>query len=294
MRTFLIFAIVILGSFIGLSKLYPSQRSLGLSTFQVVQGGTGKTTLTGGQVLYGDGTSPISSVATSTLSASSPISFSGTAGYLVGGTALTISCPTCNTSSASVTSVAQTVPIGFSISGSPVTTAGTLAISMNLPPNTILASNSAGTGIVASSTITVNNIIATSTNTQLFSSFTNASTTKLSINGIAQYAFKTPGLTIATTTAWTASTTAFQLPSPYTAQTINSVQCYSDAGTLFADIYHTSTHLTLVSVTSSVVTTSFSSNNTMTANEKWYIQVGTPASSPTQVTCTFNISPTGI
>jgi hypothetical protein len=32
----------------------------------------------------------------------------------------------------------------------------------------------------------------------------------------------------------------------------------------------------------------------MTAGEKWYFAAGTPASSPTQVSCIFSITPTGI
>ncbi len=119
-----------------------------------------------------------------------------------------------------------------------------------------------------------------------------ASTTSLSINNVAQYAFKTPGFTYATSTAWTATTT-LQLPSPYTNQTINSVQCYTDAGTLNADIYHTTTHLAMDALTTSVTIKTFSTNNTMTAGEKWYVAIGTPATSPMQATCTFNLSPTG-
>lgn len=125
------------------------------------------------------------------------------------------------------------------------------------------------------------------------STFINASTTALSINNIAQYQFKTPGFFYGTTTTWTATTT-IALPSSFTTEIINSIQCYTDVGTLNVDIYHTTTHLTMLQVSTTQNISSFSSNNTKTASEKWYADIGTPASLPLKITCTFNLTPTGI
>ncbi|TSC87231.1 MAG: cell wall surface anchored protein [Parcubacteria group bacterium Gr01-1014_8] len=62
-------------------------------TLAVARGGTGQTTFSSSQLLYGNGTNALSSVATSSLSAGTGVTFSGTAGSLVGGTALTINTP---------------------------------------------------------------------------------------------------------------------------------------------------------------------------------------------------------
>lgn len=56
----------------------------------VAGGGTGKSTFTASQLLYGNGTNALSSVATTSVSAGTGISFTGTAGALVGGSNLTI------------------------------------------------------------------------------------------------------------------------------------------------------------------------------------------------------------
>lgn len=48
----------------------------GLSIFTVIQGGTGKATLPASQLIYGNGTGAVGSVATTTLTASSPLSLS--------------------------------------------------------------------------------------------------------------------------------------------------------------------------------------------------------------------------
>lgn len=96
------------------------------------QGGTGTTTATAGQVVYA-GSSSYQNVATSSPTFSAPLSTSGTAGYIVGGNAFTVTCPTCNTSNATVSSVGlsdsnSTLTIG----GTPVTTSGTLTATFNL------------------------------------------------------------------------------------------------------------------------------------------------------------------
>lgn len=135
------------------------------------------------------------------------------------------------------------------------------------------------------------------TSTSVASNFPYASTTELTAsgnlysNGNRVPTFKSPGITIATTTTWTATTSQAigQLPSPFTSQTIQSAQCYTDAGTLNVDIFHTSTHLTLFNASTTQGTVTFSTNNTMTAGEKWYIQAGTPASAPTSLTCAFKL-----
>ncbi len=200
-----------------------------------------------------------------------------------------------------VTSVAASVPAFLSISGSPVTGAGTLAISYSgtalpianggtnatsLSANSLLFFN--GTSVVGtSSQLTVGSLLATTTATSTFAGGINITSGCHALNGICIGAFKSPGFAYATTT-WSGTTT-LQLPSPFTSQTIQAIQCYSDVGTLNVDIYHTSTHLTLLNASTTQNVINFTSNNTMTAGEKWYADIGTPASSPKKISCTFKV-----
>lgn len=83
--------------------------STALAATFVDQGGTGRSTFTTSQLIYGNNTNPLSSVATSSVTNGTGIGFTGTAGALVGGTNLTIT----NTG---VTSLAAGT--GISLSGS--------------------------------------------------------------------------------------------------------------------------------------------------------------------------------
>jgi len=98
-----------------------------LPTVNAAHGGTGVTTLTG--IAKGNGTSAFSVAGSSDVIAT----WSGTCSsstFLRGDG----SCQTPATGTGTVTSVALTVPSGFSVTGSPVTTSGTLAISGTLNP----------------------------------------------------------------------------------------------------------------------------------------------------------------
>lgn len=97
-----------------------------------------------------------------------------------------------------------------------------------------------------------------------------------------------------TTTAWTASTSGAYIPRaiiPF-AGTVRNVLCETDAGTLNIDFYHTSTHLALLNASTTKGTFNFASNNTVTAGETLYMAAGTPASSPTTVSCTIGLTET--
>lgn len=59
-------------------------------TLPVANGGTGQASFTASQLIYGNGTNALSSVATSSVTNGTGISFTGTPGALVGGTSLTI------------------------------------------------------------------------------------------------------------------------------------------------------------------------------------------------------------
>lgn len=95
--------------------------------------------------------------------------------------------------------------------------------------------------------------------------------------------------TYATSTAWTGTTT-IPLGTAYIAETWNGIQCFTDAGTLNVSIYDGTNRMNANAASTTVGTTAFTTNNTFTAGEKRYVDVGTPASSPTKISCTISKS----
>lgn len=105
------------------------------STLAVTSGGTGQTSYTDGQLLIGNTTG--NTLAKATLTAGSGISITNGHGTI------TIAS---TSSGGTVTSVAASVPAFLSISGSPITSSGTLAITLS---GTALPVANGGTGITA-------------------------------------------------------------------------------------------------------------------------------------------------
>ena len=98
-----------------------------------------------------------------------------------------------------------------------------------------------------------------------------------------------PAFTYATSTAWTGTTT-IPLGTAFIAETWNAVQCFTNVGTI-STRFGDGTNWTNVNNSSTTVgTTVLTTNNTFTANEKRYVEVGTPASSPTKISCTISKS----
>jgi len=95
--------------------------------------------------------------------------------------------------------------------------------------------------------------------------------------------------TYATTTAWTGTTT-LPLGPAYIAETWNGIQCFTDAGTLIVQVGDGTNFTNANQSSTTVGTTNFTTNNTFTAGEKRYFRAGTPASSPTTISCTISKS----
>lgn len=95
--------------------------------------------------------------------------------------------------------------------------------------------------------------------------------------------------TYATSTAWTGTTT-IPLGTAFVAETWNGIQCFTDAGTLKVSVSDGTNRMNPNAASTTVGTTVFNTNNTFTANEKRYVDVGTPASSPTKISCTISKS----
>lgn len=95
--------------------------------------------------------------------------------------------------------------------------------------------------------------------------------------------------TYATSTAWTGTTT-IPLGTAYIAETWNGIQCFTNAGTLNVSVSDGTNRMNSNNASTTVGTTVFTTNNTFTANEKRYVDIGTPASSPTKISCTVSKS----
>lgn len=134
------------------------------SIFIVGQGGTGVNTFTSSQLVYGNGTNALSSVATTTLSGSGVISVTVGA-VVIGASPITVSCATCGTGT--LTAVTGTYPIQSSGGNTPAisiafgtttsnTWAGTQTFTNPLIDGTLsglIAGNSGTTYAVASSSL---------------------------------------------------------------------------------------------------------------------------------------------
>ncbi len=133
--------------------------------------------------------------------------------------------------------------------------------------------------------------------TSSINTFPNASTTAFSINNKTAIADRFLTFSYSTTTAWTGSSTLLELgPAPF-GMTWNSVSCHTTAGTLNVQYqYGTGPTLTLPMFNASTTngTVTFTSNNTPAKGNSMAVTVGTPASTPTGISCTVNATITSI
>ena len=144
-------------------------------TLSVANGGTGQTSFTNGQLLIGNSTG--NTLTKASLTAGSGVTITPGAG--------SIEIAFTGPGAGSVTSVAATVPSIFSISGSPITSSGTLAITYSGTPLPI-ANGGTGATTLAGANIPVTNAAQTFTATQTFSG--SSSTTALVLSDAAEVA----------------------------------------------------------------------------------------------------------
>lgn len=93
--------------------------------------------------------------------------------------------------------------------------------------------------------------------------------------------------TYSTSTSWTSSTT-IPLGPAYTAEAWNGAKCTTDTGTLFVQFSDGTNNMNDFQASTTVGTVTLSSNNSFTASEKRQVVIGTPASSPTKISCTLD------
>lgn len=97
--------------------------------------------------------------------------------------------------------------------------------------------------------------------------------------------FQFPAFTYATATAWTGTTT-IPLGTAFQGEDWLSAQCFTDVGTVNVSIYDGTNRMDMFNASTTVGTVILKTNNSFTAAEKRYIDIGTPASSPTKISCT--------
>ena len=88
------------------------------------------------------------------------------------------------------------------------------------------------------------------------------------------------------TSTWSGTTTVYMAPA-MAALTVQGVYCDTSAGTLWMSLYDATNRANLVQASTTQGYFAYSTNNTFTAGEKIRVDYGTPASSPTQVSCRF-------
>jgi hypothetical protein len=181
------------------------------SALGVSSGGTGQTTFTSGNLLYGSGTSGVQSVATSSLTAGTALSFSGTAGALVGGTSLTINFQAPASSALSIPFASSTA---LTVSGTGYFgTASTSNLTVSNIQNALLQTNSSG--IV--SALTTSAALASLITDKTGSAGSLVFSTSPTFTGTAAFANTTNSGTLAVTglsTLGQASTTLFSAYGP--------------------------------------------------------------------------------
>lgn len=121
-----------------------------------------------------------------------------------------------------------------------------------------------------------------------------ASSTALSVGGDTTDGKRYVTFSYATTTAWTGTTTALQLGPAPVGMTWQSVQCYTDVGTLNVQYLYgpVPTKPAMLNASTTIGTFSWSTNNTIGSAATTSVTVGTPASSPTSISCTVTAKKT--
>lgn len=91
--------------------------------------------------------------------------------------------------------------------------------------------------------------------------------------------------TYSTTTAWTGTTTLQLGPTVFN-ETWQSVKCYTNVGTLNTSFLNGANRMNMFNASTTMGTTTLSTNNAIPQSTKRSVDIGTPASSPTVISCT--------
>lgn len=89
------------------------------------------------------------------------------------------------------------------------------------------------------------------------------------------------------TSTWTGTTT-IPLGPAFVSERWNGIMCFTDTGTLNVSVYDGTNRMDLLNASTTVGNYTYSTNNTFDSTEKRYVDIGTPASSPTRISCTVD------
>jgi hypothetical protein len=96
-----------------------------------------------------------------------------------------------------------------------------------------------------------------------------------------------PTFTYATSTAWNGTTT-LQLGTAIVLETWKQAVCRTDVGTLNVTFYNSGAKMNMLSASTASSTSALSTNNALPALTNRSVDIGTPASAPTKITCTID------
>jgi len=87
-----------------------------------------------------------------------------------------------------------------------------------------------------------------------------------------------------TSTAWAGTTTLYLAPA-FNAETYSQIKCETDVGTVKISIYDGTNRMDILTASTTIGTFNLTTNNSFTAGESRRVDIGTPATSPTKVSC---------
>ena len=243
---------------------YPSVSNAS-GTLPIAHGGTGLTsTPSNGQLLIGNGTG----YTAATLTAGSNVTITNSSG------GITIAASGGGGGSGTVTSVGMTVPSFLSVSGSPVTTSGTLAVTLATTPSNgqLLIGNGTGystANLTAGSGINITNssggiTIAATGGTGTVTSVGVSVPSGLSVSGSPVTTSGTIAITTSlsgvlkgTGSGFTAATAGTDYVSPSTASTFTALQTFTGSTTNLASVLTNAAEPITVSATAATGTINF-------------------------------------
>jgi hypothetical protein len=141
----------------------------------------------------------------------------------------------------------------------------------------LITSNATTTNLVVTGNLTVQNLSVTNVTFSGDVDFSSATVT------VKTY----PAFTYATS-SWSATTTV-PLGVAFNAETWLAAKCYTDIGTVFLQFTDGTNHMNTIPISTTVSHVTLTGNNTFFESEKRYVNIGTPASSPTKVSCTVEV-----
>lgn len=266
----------------GLWSQYASALNLAVGGTEVFRSDTASTSF------------PVGNLGVGTTSPYSKLSIGGNVvvgAATAGGTLGDLFLPKLGTAAGAILAVDSTGKVIATSTPSAVTSIGPAGQLQIGPILTLASTTDAATGLTSGVTITATgNVITfkpTLTGTLAAANGGTGATSLSSFFSVVSnvlMANEHHSFTYGTSTAWTGTTT-IPLEIGY-GEVWKTIRCYTDVGTLNTQVGYGSASTTMFNASTTVGIVAFSANNTMTAGNQVKVDIGTPASSPTKITCT--------